>query len=325
LLSQPIDRNLVGSITTLAIMVFLMIVLGGLTRLTGSGLSMVDWRPITGILPPLNPEQWLEVFQLYQKMPEYLNVNYGMSLQEFKSIFWLEYIHRLWGRLLGVILLIPTTIIFLKKQFHKLRWSVISLWIAGLAQGYMGWYMVKSGLQNVPWVSPYRLTAHLCLALLIITIILHMLHQIIKPAKINAQQGRQQILVALTLITLTIIMGGFTAGLHAGLIYNTFPFMGDSFIPSDVMHRSPFWQNLFENPATVQFIHRNLALLTVGYIFYISWRGPRIFKALALVALIQVILGISTLLLIVPIWLAALHQAWAILLFAKCWWICMRS
>lgn len=321
MLSRSVNQSLLWSTLILALMVFAMIVLGGLTRLTGSGLSMVDWRPVTGVLPPLNLEQWLNVFQLYQQTPEYHNVNYGMNLQEFKSIYWLEYIHRLWGRLIGLVLLIPTIIVFLKKQYTDLRGSIISLWITGLAQGYLGWYMVKSGLVNVPWVSPYRLTAHLCLALLIIAIILRMLHQIIKPAKIDATQGRQRILIALVLITLTIVMGGFTAGLHAGLLYNTFPLMGDSYIPNDVLHMSPLWQNFFENPATVQFIHRNLALLTLGYIFYISWRGPKLFKALAFVALIQVILGISTLLLVVPTWLAALHQAWAVLLFAKCWWI----
>ena len=325
-------NNFLYSIMILGIMTFLMVIIGGITRLTGSGLSIVDWRPITGILPPLNYEQWYAIFDLYKQSPEYLSINNGMSLDEFKSIFWLEYIHRLWGRLIGFVLLVPTFIVFFKKQFIEHRINIIMLWILGAGQGLMGWYMVKSGLVNVPWVSPYRLTAHLCLALIIIAVIVKMVFKISNyhlPSIANQKSDSLWILGAVILITLTIIMGGFTAGLHAGLIYNTFPLMGDSYMPNEVFIMTPLWTNLFENASTVQFVHRNLALFTLGYIFFITWRiiksnaeikYKKLYKSLFFAAIIQVILGISTILSMVPVWLASIHQAWAILLFTKCLW-----
>ncbi len=308
------------------ILVFAMIVIGGITRLTGSGLSIVDWNPIIGIIPPLSEQSWQEAFARYQQFPEYEKVNFAMSLDEFRVIFWIEYLHRLVGRLIGIALLVPTIYCLVKPCLRIFLSRIAIVWILGGLQGAMGWYMVKSGLINNPWVSPYRLTAHLLLAVVIIGYLLWTIFQLRTPKRTIYNYGlKPHIMLILAMIITTIIMGGFTAGLHAGLIYNTFPYMNGSLIPAELLDLKPMWRNLFENPTTVQFAHRTVAIATVVLIAMLAVKtrqAPirRSVSLLAIAALVQFGLGISTLVMKVPITLAVLHQAWAIIVFGVGLW-----
>jgi len=308
-------------------LVFLMIMLGGVTRLTGSGLSMVDWQPITRLLPPIGADEWQETFARYQQTPEFLEKNSHMDVDDFKGIFWLEYVHRLLGRLLGAVFFVPF-VYFLKRGFiRRNEWFKYSLMLVlGGMQGGLGWYMVKSGLLDDPEVSQYRLTAHLIAAFSILGCMFWVALSRIYPAQNTTRHPWFNRTVALTaLITCTIVAGGFVAGLKAGKIYNTFPMMGDYWIPPGVLALQPMWRNFFDNMATVQFEHRLLAIATFVLItvYWAKIRRPdlparirRATNALLHVATLQVALGISTLLLFVPVFLAAAHQAVAVLLFA---------
>ena len=307
--------------------IFGMIILGGVTRLTGSGLSMVQWAPIMGILPPLNQAEWQDAFQLYQQYPEYQLKNFGMSLAEFKSIFWFEYGHRLLGRSIGIIFLLPFLFFLFRGKIEKtLTPKLITMFVLGGLQGLMGWYMVKSGLVNDPHVSQYRLTAHLGLAIVIYGYILWVALGLLYPKMNDGNQNPSLSRLALiisTVIFITALSGGFVAGTHAGFAFNTFPLMDGRLIPAGLFDLSPVWRNFFENIVTVQFDHRVLATL-LFILIPIFW-----FKAgqleltplastgshLLLAALaLQITLGISTLLLVVPVALAAAHQAGAIVL-----------
>lgn len=309
-----------------------MIVLGGVTRLTGSGLSMVDWRPITGVLPPLNEQQWDQVFDLYKSSPEYQKVHIGtMDIDGFKSIFWFEFAHRLLGRTIGMLFLLPMLFFFIRGWIPKgYRMRFIAMFVLGGLQGLLGWYMVKSGLVDNPHVSQYRLVAHLSLAILIYTYIFLTAINLLYPPKPGNKQGPGGAFVLSALISLglfiTIMAGGFVAGLRAGFSYNTFPLMAGKWIPAGYDSLQPFWRNLFENVAAVQFDHRLLAtaMLVCVMAFWVYLRkrdcADRIQKAGATTlafALIQYSLGISTLLLVVPVALAAAHQGVAILLYTS--------
>ncbi|MEE9321558.1 MAG: COX15/CtaA family protein [Granulosicoccus sp.] len=311
------------------VIVFAMIVLGGITRLTGSGLSMVEWAPILGILPPVGEAQWGEVFLLYQQYPEYKLKNAGMSLSGFKSIFWFEYAHRLLGRSIGIIFLLPFLyFLFRKKITRMLVPKLITLFVLGGLQGLMGWYMVKSGLIDNPHVSQYRLTAHLMLAVAIYTYMFWVALDLLYPnvnddvRHINQTLSRLSLVIA-CIILLTITSGGFVAGTHAGLVYNTFPLMAGRLIPTGLTELSPVWLNIFENLTAIQFNHRVLATLLSLCIpaFWLIGRKTnqearvRVgFHLLLAILVLQVTLGISTLLLRVPVNLAAAHQANAIVL-----------
>lgn len=308
-------------------LVFAMVVLGGVTRLTGSGLSMVDWRPLMGVLPPLNDLQWQRVFELYQQSPEYQLVNSHMGVGEFKSIFWLEYLHRLLGRAIGLVFLVPFLVFVAKGYIRKQEWpKYLLMFILGGMQGLLGWYMVKSGLVNVPHVSQYRLTAHLVAAFLIYAYMFWVAMSLLFPASQNASKHDwySRTLGLAVLVSVTIVSGGFVAGLKAGKIYNTFPMMGDYWLPPGMMALEPFWRNFFDNMATVQFDHRWLAITTF-VIIIIYWFNARkadlptrarpAVNALLHTAVLQVALGISTLLLAVPVILGAAHQGVALLLF----------
>ncbi len=292
---------------------------------------MVQWEPIMGILPPLNQVQWQETFLLYQQFPEYQQKNFAMTLSEFKSIFWFEYAHRVLGRSIGALFFFPFLIFFLLGKISKaLTPKLIALFVLGGLQGLMGWYMVKSGLMNDPHVSQYRLTAHLALAVLIYGYMLWVALDILYPGIDTNIKADNHKLTGLSLIItgaifVTIMSGGFVAGTHAGFAYNTFPLMNGQLIPSGLFELSPGWLNLFENIATIQFNHRLLATLLFVFIPVLwlflrnsSQRSPvRSGAHLLLAALVlQITLGISTLLLIVPVTLAAAHQAGAILLFS---------
>lgn len=313
------------------LLIFAMVILGGVTRLTGSGLSMVNWHPIHGVIPPVSQQEWQEEFSNYQKSPEFLKINRDMDLASFKSIFWFEYSHRMLGRLIGLVFLIPFLVFWFRKQIKPgLTPRLIIMFILGGLQGLLGWYMVKSGLVNNPHVSQYRLTAHLLSAVLIYGFILWTILGLLDQkdyrslSTSKARNWRIGSLMLTGLLLLTIISGGFVAGLKAGMIFNTFPLMGGRLIPSGIGALSPWYLNLFENAVSVQFNHRVLTTICgvalLGW--YIAGRSvfdvtaiSRSFKLIGMMVIVQVALGISTLLLQVPVWLGAAHQAGALLLF----------
>ena len=307
-----------------------MVVLGGVTRLTGSGLSMVQWEPIMGILPPLSQAEWQETFRLYQQFPEYKIKNYGMSLDEFKAIFWFEYSHRVLGRSIGMIFFFPMLYFFLRGKVEKtLKPKLIAMFILGGLQGLMGWYMVKSGLVANPHVSQYRLTAHLALAFIVYAYIFWVAMDLLLPQENNSsikdkESLKKRSLLLTSFIFITVLSGGFVAGLKAGMAYNTFPLMNGQLIPDGLLSLTPLWSNFFENVTTVQFDHRVLATLLFisipAFWFSIMKKNPPARLKLGLNLLlgmlaIQITLGISTLLLHVPVALAAAHQAGALILF----------
>lgn len=323
------DQNRYISIWLLlcCVMVFAMVILGGVTRLTGSGLSMVEWDPIFGILPPLDQQAWIKTFDLYKQSPEYLKINLGMDLAGFKNIYWFEYAHRVLGRAIGTVFLIPFLFFLAKGWINRsLAPKLIFMFILGGLQGLLGWYMVKSGLVDNPHVSQYRLTAHLGLAIIIYAYMLRIALKLwYGPGHTDnpplALRHATTLLGSLAFIT--ILSGGLVAGLKAGHAYNTFPLMDGRWIPQAIFAKEPLWRNFFENIATVQFDHRLLATLVfLGVIstWLISFRSLLTKQArigmhlLMATAVLQVSLGISTLLLNVPVTLAAMHQAGALLL-----------
>jgi cytochrome c oxidase assembly protein subunit 15 len=303
-----------------------MVVLGGVTRLTGSGLSMVDWKPVTGVLPPLSDAEWQKTFEMYQQSPEFQKVNAHMDVDAFKSIFWLEFLHRLLGRLIGIVFFVPFLVFAAKGYIRKREWPKYSLmFVLGGMQGVLGWYMVKSGLVDNPHVSQYRLTAHLVAAFLIYAYMFWVALSLVFPRTSGRRHTWFGKSVALTsLVSVTVISGGFVAGLKAGKIFNTFPMMGDYWIPPDVLALHPAWRNLFDNASTVQFDHRILAIGTfIAVVFFwafirttqLSKRVEAAVHYLLAAVLVQVSLGILTLMFSVPTALAVTHQAVAMLLF----------
>lgn len=313
------------------VLIFCMVVLGGVTRLTGSGLSMVDWQPLMGIVPPLSEREWQASFEQYQQYPEYQQINRHMELAEYKTIFAFEYSHRVLGRLIGVVFLLPFLYFLFRGIIHRKQTpKFIAMFILGGLQGLLGWYMVKSGLVNDPHVSQYRLAAHLTAAIVIYGYILWNALQYLDPMTENAHVTgigplRRHALGVTGLIFLMIISGAFVAGTHAGFVFNTFPLMYDNFIPPGLFALQPFYRNFFENLATVQFNHRLIAYLLILSILalwllsrrhHFTRRTRLYFNLLLAMLVIQVALGISTLLLVVPVPLAAAHQACALLLFS---------
>jgi cytochrome c oxidase assembly protein subunit 15 len=308
-------------------LVFAMVVLGGVTRLTGSGLSMAEWRPIMGILPPLSDGEWQRVFEIYQRTPEFIKVNYDMDVHAFKEIFWLEYLHRLLGRLLGFAFLLPLLYFVARRYitFGQLPWYLLMLALGG-AQGLIGKFMVASGQVDAPHVSQYRLVAHLAAAFGVYAMMLWRAMSLLRGTA-NGKRHRwyTRTLALATLIGVTILSGGFVAGLKAGLIYNTFPMMGTYWIPPGLLALDPAWRNVFDNTTTVQFDHRLLATTTFALILLYWWRArraalprraARASNAMLHAAILQIALGIATLLLKVPTLLAVMHQAVALILFS---------
>ena len=313
-----------------AAVIFGMIVLGGVTRLTESGLSMVEWRPIMGVLPPMTDSQWADVFEKYQLSPEYQKVNHGMSLHEFKLIFYPEYFHRVLGRVIGLIFFFPFVYFLWRKQVPKN--IVPKLWILfilGGLQGLLGWYMVKSGLVDVPRVSQYRLTAHLGLAVIIYAYMIWValdLFFLAKEPTTDFPKLKSTSVVIAVLIYCMILSGGLVAGLDAGFAYNTFPLMDGYFFPPGLYNLSPAWLSMFEDITTVQFNHRIFAycliIIIATFCFVALAKGVDAQQKLGVVILLgalvlQVSLGIATLLLVVPVPLAAAHQGGAILILTS--------
>ena len=309
-----------------AAVVFLMVVVGGITRLTQSGLSMVEWEPIMGIVPPLNQADWLDVFNKYKQSPEYLKINAGMTLESFKFIFYWEYGHRVLGRVIGLIYFVPLLFFVLRGMVPR-HWykRLFVLLLLGGAQGLMGWYMVKSGLVDVPQVSQYRLTAHFGLAVIIFSALFWFALDFLRSETSRTEVSTSYLrLTALAIAVVFVMMlsGGFVAGTKAGHIMNTFPSMNGQWIPDGIAQIQPWWLNLFENPVAIQFVHRNFALLVLATIFscvLVSRRQDfRTHSYLLIVALnVQVILGISALVMRVPLSLGVAHQAGAVILIAS--------
>jgi cytochrome c oxidase assembly protein subunit 15 len=306
-------------------MIFVMVVIGALTRLTESGLSMTDWRPVTGWLPPIGEAQWQAELAKYRASPQYQQVNAGMSVAEFRQIFWLEYVHRLWGRLIGLAFALPFLWFLLRGRItRELAPKLVALFVLGGLQGALGWYMVRSGLVDVPAVSQYRLAAHLTFAILIYALTLWLALSLLREAPPPASPPalRQKAVALMVFAVFVIASGGFVAGLDAGYAYSDFPLMDGHWLPPGGWDLEPGWLNFFENVATVQFQHRLLGIaLALGILAL--WglarraRLPQpargIAHALPLLALVQVTLGILTLRLHMPIALATLHQANALL------------
>ena len=305
-------------------MIIVMIAIGGITRLTHSGLSMVDWKPLMGAIPPLNETQWQESFDKYRQSPEYRHVNYDFTLEDYKRIFFWEYIHRLWGRLMGLVFIVPY-LIFLRKKYLPGPWPLRLFWIlvGGGLVGALGWFMVMSGLKDKPAVSHFRLAIHFIAAISLMVYIYWqtLLIKYNAHLKINNKTfGWPKWLIALAGIQ--IIYGAFVAGLKAGLIHNTFPLMGNSFIHENTFSLSPFWENLINHKDGVQFIHRILAyaLLIITIVLGIKNRKSRraewnsSLNFAMFIVIFQFILGVTTLLMHVPVFLGVIHQFGAILL-----------
>ncbi len=302
-----------------------MIVVGGLTRLTDSGLSITKWQLFSGILPPLNNGDWLKYFDLYKEIPEYKLQNYEMTLQEFKVIFWWEWAHRILGRLIGISFLVPLIYFSLKLKIKNLV-SLYFIFFLICFQGFIGWYMVSSGLVNRVDVSHYRLSVHLLLAFLILSLILWNYFKI--KIKNQSDQKIENYLPLLftILIFCQIAVGAFVSGMDAGRIYNSWPMMGSSYFPDDNNMINLFSLGAFNDPSLVQFMHRNLAyiiLFIYGYIFYkiyvnsLSKFYYSIFL-IGLLLLLQIVLGIFTLLYGAQIFIASMHQISSIFLVSSC-------
>lgn len=312
-----------------ALLIFAMVIVGGATRLTDSGLSITEWKPLLGAIPPLSESDWLVAFEKYRQIPEYQQINKGMSLGDFKSIYWWEWSHRFLGRFIGLAFAIPALFFWLSGRLEQsLRPKTLVLFILGGLQGALGWYMVKSGLVDRVDVSQYRLAAHLTLAVAIFAAILWVAfgigHEKREPTVVC--YGPATIII-IALIFLQIALGGFVAGLDAGHGYNTWPLMDDAFIPTGLAAMSPVWKNLFENAMTVQFNHRMVAYGIVLFIFFHSarqlaeqCRAGSSALVLLVIVLIQLGLGIGTLIYQVPINLALSHQAVALILLTTAVW-----
>jgi cytochrome c oxidase assembly protein subunit 15 len=320
--TEAVGRRIATWLLVCAGLVFVMVVAGGLTRLTHSGLSIVEWKLVSGILPPLSEAGWQTSFDAYRRFPEYQQLNRGMTLAEYKDIYWLEYIHRLLGRAIGLIYVVPFVYFAATQKLGRpLLLKLGALLLLGAAQGVLGWSMVASGLVDRPDVSHYRLTAHLGLAVVIFGALLWVALDLLASSSPRRRgEGGRLAGSALALTFVTILSGALVAGLDAGLIYNTFPLIEGQWLPAGLLAEAPWYLNFVENRMTVQFQHRWLALLTAALVGLVWWRGragERMrWRDIALgLALLQVGLGIATLLFAVPVALGVLHQANALLLF----------
>ncbi len=320
------DKAIVIWLLIGAFLVASMVILGGITRLTQSGLSMVEWKLIMGSVPPLTQAEWQTTFDKYQEFPEYKKLNIHYTLSDFKAIFWWEYSHRLLGRLIGIVFLIPFLGFLIKKKLDKaLTKKLIFILFMGALQGFLGWFMVKSGLVNNPHVSHYRLAAHLVTAFFLFGYILNLALSIGWPSttRIRLPYYRQILNVLLVLISVQIIYGAFVAGLKAGLFYPTFPTMNGVWMPEIITSSlaSDGWLSIINTIASVQFIHRWMGVAVWSFALFIAvLYGPSMTAKLKigfvlLVAIIttQALLGIFTLLYSVPLTLGVLHQLGALL------------
>lgn len=302
---------------------FALVLVGGATRLTESGLSITEWKPIHGIIPPLSVAEWEEEFQLYQRIPEYQVINKDMTLEGFKTIFWWEWSHRVLARSIGLIFALPLIVFWATGRIERsLRLPLVGLFFLGGFQGFIGWWMVSSGLVDRTDVSQYRLATHLTIACLIFSGCVWIMQGLKNGERSDAPAFLRQLAgVIVFLSLLQIYLGALVAGLDAGLSYNTWPLMDGALVPGDLFVQQPFWINLFENPKTVQFIHRSGAylLLAVALVHMLAsliatpeGRDTRRSVILFILIVLQACLGISTLLMQVPLHVALMHQAGAL-------------
>lgn len=323
------DKSIIIWLFTGCFLVVAMVVIGGITRLTSSGLSIVEWDVVMGTLPPLNEAQWHVMFEKYKLSPQFIHINNDFSVEDFKSIFWWEYFHRLIGRIIGMVFLIPFLYFYFTKKITKdLLPKLLFLFVLGGFQGFLGWFMVKSGLSKDPMVSHYRLAAHLSTAILTFGYTFWVALSIIykQKAQTNAVTNKIKSLLNIFffVVMLQIVYGAFVAGLKAGKICNTYPKMCDYWVP-DIYSEDTFLHNIFESHVGVQFLHRIFALVVVGFIItlwiyakknVINSVIKKSLNLLLLIVFVQFLLGIFTLVYSVPISLGVIHQFGAILVFA---------
>jgi len=321
------SRNAVGLwLLAVALVILAMVVIGGLTRLTGSGLSITQWDPITGVIPPLNDAQWADAFAQYQRIPQYAAENQGMSLDGFKGIFWWEWTHRFLGRLVGFVFLVPFAWFAATGAIARKEWPrFVVLFALGGLQGLIGWWMVQSGLETRISVAPYRLAIHLGAAVILLgAMVWTALDYLRGPG--NGKTPRYA-MGFIALIYVQMLLGALVAGLHGGLIYNTWPDMNGRLLPEDAFFYAPWWRNFFENPGLAQFDHRMVAYAVAALVIVIYARAIRLAgsakksgKIATVLVVIQIFLGIVTLLFRAPESLAVIHQLMAALLFCTAVW-----
>jgi cytochrome c oxidase assembly protein subunit 15 len=314
---QQVPASVRQWLIVVAGMIFFMIVIGALTRLTESGLSMVEWRPVTGWLPPLSDAAWQAELQKYLASPQGRMVNHTFTVPEFREIFWLEYIHRLWGRLIGVVFAVPLAWFWWRGALNAhLKPRLFGLLVLGGLQGALGWAMVASGLVDRPSVSHYRLAAHLMLAVVLYAYTVWLILELIPHGiRRNDPKVARKSTALIGFLLVVMVWGAFMAGLRAGTSHSTFPTMSGYWIPPGMFDLSPGWINFFENGTTIQFVHRWLAKLLFLGVLVMAWRAPRSETlAAAAMAFFQLGLGIATILSGVSIPIATLHQAGAVLL-----------
>ena len=309
-----------------------MIIVGGLTRLTDSGLSITEWELFKGFLPPLSQNDWLNYFELYKNIPEYTEQNYNMSLSEFKIIFWWEWAHRFLGRLIGIVFLIPLIYLFFKHDFNFVKKYVL-IFLLICFRGFLGWYMVSSGLVDRVDVSHYRLSIHLFVAFVILSLVIweFLLNINLKKIKINFKTYLPEIFLFLLFIQL--ILGAFVSGMDAGKIYNNWPLMGQNYYPDDSYFSDLFKLNAFDNPSIVQFIHRNMAYVILIFYLFMVFKFSKIkvkyinniIYIIGIILFLQIFLGILTLLSGANIFYSSLHQINTIFLFSSSIYFIFRT
>ena len=323
------NKKVIYWLLTGCTLIFIMVIVGGITRLTHSGLSISNYKLISGTIPPTNAMQWNEAFDLYKQYPEYQKLNYNMTIDEFKDIYFWEWIHRVIGRFIGLVFVIPFVYFLLRKQLKKstIKKCLILLAMGGF-QGFLGWFMVKSGLVDKPDVSHYRLAMHLTTAFLTFAYTFWVALDLIFPSKKQVNTSfRNLIRAGLVILVVQIIWGAFVAGLDAGWIHNHWPLMNDG----ELIHQSvtteqePLWRNFIEGKSGVQFVHRYLAYIVVGIIGFIWFKARKNkttmlqqkgINLLLILVGVQFVLGVLTLVLFVPVWLGVLHQVTAFFLLA---------
>lgn len=318
-------RAIANWLMAVAGLVFVMIVIGGITRLTESGLSITRWDPIAGAIPPMNDADWQAAFDLYRDSPQYAQVNRGMTLDDFKFIYFWEFIHRLLGRVIGVAFALPLIWFAVKKAIPKgYGWKLVALLALGGLQGVIGWWMVASGLVDVPEVSHIRLAIHLLTAFLIFGALLWVAFDLYRLARVPDSQPAKMPLAALwalALLAVQMLFGAYVAGLEAGYAFNTWPLMGDQLYPENAPWMEPALRNFVDNPVTVQFIHRWMAFVAAAAIGWVAWRAWEAGEKSAAIHLtgavvLQILLGIATILTGVKLWIGVAHQGMAAILLA---------
>ncbi len=326
---QNKNRPIAIWLLTGCLLIFLMVAIGGMTRLTHSGLSMVEWNMFIGSTPPGSEVEWEELFDKYKQYPEYKLVNFNIDLEEFKSIYFWEYSHRLFGRMIGLVFIIPFLWFWIKGKIGKsLMPKLLLILSMGAFQGFLGWYMVKSGLVKEPDVSHYRLAAHLITAFITFAYTFWVALDLLDVKKLQRANYpiNRYLKVLLLLVIVQIVWGAYVAGLNAGKIYNSWPKMGEDWVADSVVAMKPLWINFVEGMAGVQFIHRYLAYAVVALILFIFYKGKRSelimgqtasLNILLSAVILQFVLGVFTLIHAVPIGLGLLHQLGAFLLLGS--------